>query len=150
MEITATFFSSAQLQRKASIKSDTDLHFGAFGVRASYKSTRHEVCWSQWKKYLPLTSKIFWSGFHPYKNSVLFQCEMDWWNSGRAPPFHQQALSRAGACSITVSLCEARTTDFLNHFNLNHFNLNHFHWNLGCCKLKSLRAVSGCGRVLAL
>lgn len=37
MEITATSFSRVQLQRKASIKSDTDLQFRAFGVRASYK-----------------------------------------------------------------------------------------------------------------
>lgn len=37
MEITAAFLSSVQLQRKASTESDTDLHFGALGGRASYK-----------------------------------------------------------------------------------------------------------------
>lgn len=37
MEITAAFLSSVQLQRKASTESDTYLHFGASGVRASYK-----------------------------------------------------------------------------------------------------------------
>lgn len=31
--------SSVQLQRKASIESDTDLHFGASGVTASYKGS---------------------------------------------------------------------------------------------------------------
>lgn len=37
MEITAAFLSSVQLQRKASTESDTNLHFGASGVRVSYK-----------------------------------------------------------------------------------------------------------------
>lgn len=37
MEITAAFLSSVQLQRKASTEFETNLHFGAFGVRASYK-----------------------------------------------------------------------------------------------------------------
>lgn len=106
MEITATFFSSVRLQRKASIKSDTDLRFGAFGVRTSYKGAHTKSVKSVEKPT-----------FHPYKNYVLFQCKTDWWKSDTAPPFYQKAtLSRKGPCSITASLWEAGTTDFLNHF----------------------------------
>lgn len=76
-DITATVFSSVQLQRKASIKSDTDLHFGAFGVRASYKgpdTKSAEV--SGEVSALDLNDLLI--KLSPYKNYELFHCEMGW------------------------------------------------------------------------